>query len=200
MFITTILFAVYARRRWRWNVWLIGVASGVILVVEGAFLLANVFKIPDGGWFPLVVGVVILTLLTTWKTGRALVGDTHPAPTAHRWRRSSTGVAGSPDGEVIRVPGTAVFLYSQPGITPPGLAALVRATGALHERVYVVSIVSDDVPRVAPAAADRDDRPRPRRPRQVALHYGFMEPTTVAADLERTCSLAPRVDRLLPRP
>ena len=75
MFITTILFAVYARRRWGGIVWLIVVGTSVILVVEGAFLLANVFKIPDGGWFPLVVGVAMLTLLTTWKTGRSLIAD-----------------------------------------------------------------------------------------------------------------------------
>ena len=75
MFITTILFAVYAHRHWGWSLWLIGPSAGLILIVEGAFLLANVFKIPDGGWFPLVVGVAILTLLTTWKTGRALVAE-----------------------------------------------------------------------------------------------------------------------------
>ena len=75
MFITTILFAVYARRRWGWSLWLLAVATGVISIVEGAFLLANAFKIPHGGWFPLVVGLVIVTQLTTWKTGRALVAE-----------------------------------------------------------------------------------------------------------------------------
>ena len=107
------------------------------------------FKIPDGGWFPLVVGAAILTLLTTWKTGRALVGERVIA------RRPDlatfvAGLADAPPGEVVRVPGTAVFLYSQPGITPPSLAALVRASGALHQHVYVVSVVGADVPRVHP--------------------------------------------------
>jgi len=125
MFITTILFAVYARRHWGWSIRVIGPAAGVILLVEGAFLAANLFKIPDGGWFPLVVGALILTLLTTWKTGRALVAErirSHRTPLSAFVGQLDDG----PDGEVTRVPGTAVFLHSQPGITPDGAQRLRR--------------------------------------------------------------------------
>jgi len=179
MFITTILFAVYARRRWRWNRVATGLVAGVILLIEGAFLVANAFKIPDGGWFPLVVGLVIVVLFTTWKTGRNLV-TTRIAASRTPLRTFVSSVAA---GDVIRVAGTAVFLYSHSETTPPSLAALVRTTGTLHEDVYVVSIVIDETPRVHPS----------RRlvlnelghgAHQVTLHYGFMEETRVADDLE----------------
>jgi KUP system potassium uptake protein len=186
MFITTILFAVYARRRWRWNLWLLGLATGVILIVEGAFLVANVFKIPDGGWFPLVVGIVIVTQLTTWKTGRALV--------AARVRRHRPPLRGFVDElgstQLVRVPGVAVFLYSQPGLTPPSMSAFVDSSHALHEQVYVVSIVPAEVPRVAP-----EDRVEitdlNRGVHQAELRYGFTEQTFVADDLATHLGLAP---------
>jgi KUP system potassium uptake protein len=195
MFITTILFAVYARRQWGWALWRLAPLTGVILLVEAAFLAANLFKIPHGGWFPLVVGAVILTQLTTWKTGRALV-----AARLRRDRRPLADTAASLAARgVTRVPGTAVFLYSQPGITPPAMAALLRAAHALHRRVFAVAVVSADIPRVAPA-----DRvvvtPLAGGINQVELHYGFMELTPVAADLEQHLDLDPRtVDYFLGR-
>jgi KUP system potassium uptake protein len=189
MFITTILFAVYARRHWGWSLWLVATATGVISIVEGAFLAANLFKIPHGGWFPLVVGVVILTLLTTWKTGRALVSarirsDRRPLPAFVQ------SLANGRRGEVARVPGTAVFMHSHPGITPPSMTALVRSSGALHERVFVVSVVGADTPRVHPMqrvkATDLGHGFH-----QVELHYGFMEATRVADDLAAHLRLEP---------
>jgi KUP system potassium uptake protein len=185
MFITTILFAVYARRHWQWSLWRLVPLTGLILVVEGAFLAANLFKIPHGGWFPLVVGAIILTLLTTWKTGRALV-----AARLRRDRRPLAETAASlGERGVVRVPGTAVFLYSQPGITPPSMAALIRASHALHERVFTVAIISADVPRVAPdhrVVVGHVDAGI----HQVELHYGFMEETRVADDLEARLDLS----------
>ena len=179
MFITTILFAVYAHRTLRWNPVVTGVVAGVVLFVEGAFLAANAFKFLDGGWFPLVVGVAVMVLFVTWKSGRTLVASRiavtrTPLPVY---------VAGVARRSLVRVPGTAVFLYSQRATTPPSLAALVRTTGTLHEHVYVVAIVFEEVPRVHEA----------RRltcvevghgVHQVTLHYGFMDETRVADDLE----------------
>jgi KUP system potassium uptake protein len=187
MFITTILFAVYARRRWRWSLWLLVPMSGVILVVEGAFLLANAFKIPNGGWFPLAVGIIIVTQLTTWKTGRALVSARireHRPPLA-----TFVAELGS-RSDIVRVPGVAVFLYSQRGFTPPSMTALIAASHSLHQSVYAVSIVSADVP-----AVDTSERVEVRAldhgVHEVALHYGFMEQTLVADDLATHLALAP---------
>jgi KUP system potassium uptake protein len=163
--------------------------TGVVSIVEGAFLLANVFKIPHGGWFPLVVGVAILTLFTTWKTGRALVsarieGDRQPLATFVR------DVTEAPTGEVARVPGTAVFMHRNAGLTPPGMAALVRSVGALHEEVFVVSVAHADAPRVRPARrVNATDLGHGFH--QVELCYGFMEATPVADDLAAHLRLEP---------
>jgi KUP system potassium uptake protein len=189
MFITTILFAVYARRHWGWGLWLVAVVTGVLSIVEGAFLLANVFKIPHGGWFPLVVGVAILTLFTTWKTGRALVAERIKSD-----RRSLAtfvrDVATAASGEVDRVPGTAVFMHRNAGLTPPGMAALVRSVGALHEEVFVVSVAGADTPRVRPAHRVKTTD-LGHGFHQVELCYGFMEATPVADDLAAHLRLEP---------
>jgi KUP system potassium uptake protein len=187
MFITTILFAVYAHRRWKWNPVVTGLVAGVILVVEGAFLLANAFKIPSGGWFPLLVGVVILLLFTTWKTGRVLVAEQIRASRTPL----RTFIASCSAGSVVRVAGTAVFLHSQRGTTPPSMAALVRTTGTLHEHVYVVSIVIDETPRVHPSRrVDANDLTNGVY--EATLHYGFMEETYVADDLETHLQIRPQ--------
>jgi KUP system potassium uptake protein len=189
MFITTILFAVYARRRWGWRLWLLAVGTGGIMIVEGAFLLANVFKIPHGGWFPLVVGIVIVTQLTTWKTGRALVAERvrrDRPPLAAFVERVGTG---SPT-EITRVPGTAVFLHRQQHVTPSSMSGLVRASHALHERVFVVSIAGADAPRVDPEQrVNVTDLGHGFH--QVGLCYGFMEETRVADDLAAHLHLEP---------
>ncbi|QXC59897.1 potassium transporter Kup [Aquihabitans sp. G128] len=197
MFITTILFAVYAERHFGWNRVLVWTAAGLILVVEGAFLAANLFKIPDGGWFPLVVGVVVLTVLTTWKTGRRLV---------HERLRSGTpletfvaGLARGRSKSVVRVDGTAVFLYSDPGSTPPALLAHVRSSGALHRDVYVVAVETASSPMV-PASQRESVTDVGGGVRQVTLRYGFMEEVQVATDLESHLRIEPaRTDYFLGR-
>ena len=83
----------------------------------------------------------------------------------------------------MRVPGAAVFLYSQRLTTPPSMAALVRTTGTLHAAVYIVGIVIDDVPRVHPSPRLTCDD-LGYGVRKVTMHYGFMEETWVARDLE----------------
>jgi len=187
MFITTILFALFAHRTWGWNPILTGLFAGIVLVVEGAFLLANAFKIPDGGWVPLVVGFGIVILFTTWKTGRNLVAA-RIATTRTPLRTFISSVA---THDIVRIDGTAVFLYSQTDTTPPGLAALVRTTGTLHETVYVVSILIDETPRVHPVqrvvSTDLGYGVH-----QVTLRYGFMEETRVADALETHLGLHPQ--------
>jgi KUP system potassium uptake protein len=186
MFITTILFAVHSRKNLGWNPIAIALLAGVVLFVEGAFLAANAFKFVDGGWFPLAVGVLVVLLFTTWKAGRSLVA----AQIAATRTPLSTYVAGLEPGRVVRVPGIAVFLYSQRLTTPPSLAALVRTTRALHDVVYVVRITVDETPRVDPSQRVVCV-PVGNGVFSVTIHYGFMDETTVAADLEKQLEITP---------
>jgi KUP system potassium uptake protein len=189
MFITTILFAVYARRTFGWSRVLVWTAAGVVLVIESAFLVANLFKIPQGGWFPLVIAAVVVTVLTTWKTGRQLVRDLLRGTMPLAAFAASLGEKGQ---KVVRVDGTAVFLYSDPGITPPSLLAHVRASGALQRDVLVVSVVIASVPTVPPVERE-EVTDCGNGVRKVTLHYGFMESIYVADDLQLRVSIDPAI-------
>ena len=189
MFITTILFAAYARMHWGWSRVVVWSLAGFILLIEGAFLLANMFKIPEGGWFPLVVGVVIFSFLTTWKTGRSLV-NARRRVSRTTLDRLAANIGEQPEPALRRVDGSCVYFYSQQGLVPPSMIANMRANGLLHSSVYVVTVKTDDQPMVLPA----------RRVEvvkhlggisEVVLHYGFMERTPVARDLELHLSIDP---------
>jgi KUP system potassium uptake protein len=182
MLITTVLFYVVLRHRFRWSVASAAPLLAGFVAAETSFFAANLLKIPVGGWFPLVVGAVVFTLLTTWRTGRRLV--------AERIRGGGVPIAvfldslfaGGKAPGVVRVPGTAVFMYSNPKVTPPALVTNLQYNGVLHEKVLIVSVVTDEVPRVLPAirsqACDLGHGVH-----QVVLHYGFMEDPDVPKGL-----------------
>ncbi len=189
MFITTILFAAYAQMHWGWSRGVVWSVGGFILLIEGAFLVANLFKIPEGGWFPLVVGVVIFSLLTTWKTGRALV---HARLRVSRTTLDhlAASISEQPESALRRVDGTGVYFFSQRGLVPTSLIANMRANGLLHSSVYVVTVETDDRPVVLPARRAEVVR-HAGGISEVVLHYGFMERTPVARDLELHLSIDP---------
>ena len=187
MFATTLLFAVFVSRRWHWPKALVFSMTGVLLAIEGAFLGANLFKIPEGGWFPLVVGAVVFAVFTTWKTGKRLVYERSSAGrvTVAQYARSIDGSTG-----VVRTEGTAVFLYSRRHLVPTSLIDTVKATGALPRKVYVVCVETAHTPTV-PAAQRESAVDHPGGFREVVLRYGFMEPTPVADDLRMHCAVDP---------
>ena len=183
MFITTVLFYVVARDRWGWRKRKALLVCAPFLVVDLAFLGANLVKIPDGGWFPLVVGALVFGLMTTWRTGRVLVGK--------RLRQGelplATFIKSLGKREVTRVPGTAVFMYSRPGSTPPALLANVFHNHILHENVVILSVRTMDVPRVP--AADREELiDHGQGFFSVRLRFGFMEEPDVPAALGHVLS------------
>jgi KUP system potassium uptake protein len=172
MLITTVLFYVVLRERFGWPLGRARALCGVFLVIDAAFLGANVFKIPAGGWFPLLVAGAMFTLMTTWRTGRRLV--------AERSRRNDvplrelmSGIGRSPE-LTQRVPGTAVYLFSTPGLAPPALVANLRHNNALHERVVILSVITATKPRVLPARRATVEEIG-QGVHQVVLHYGYME-------------------------
>ncbi len=178
MVITTLLIYVVMRERWKWTGALAMSVAGGFLIVDLAYFGANLFKIPDGGWFPLVIGLSIFTLITTWKKGRQLLLIRLRSDELSMERFAASVSKTDP----IRVPGTAVYMFSQVGMTPPALLANLRHNEVLHERVIVLSVATADVPRVHGAQrAEVTDLGSGFY--QVVLRYGFMEEPDVPAAL-----------------
>jgi len=180
MLITTLLAYVVAVERWKWpKPWAVLLTS-VLVVIDGAFVGANIVKIPQGGWFPLLVAAVMFTLMTTWRSGRVRLGE-----------RIMNQVVPIEDflellrvERIVRVPGTAVYMVSHPKGTPPPLMQNAFHHRAVHESVVLLTILIEDIPRVS-------DRERVTVEElsegfvRVIAHYGFMESPNVPALLER---------------
>ena len=193
MVITTILFAVVAKERFGWSTPAATGFAVLFLALEAGFFGANLFKIPVGGWFPLVVGAVVFAVLTTWRTGRDIL--------RHRVREGATTLdvyvqrLCGEDGGPARVPGTAVYLFGDRNGIPPALLRNLRHHRVLHERIVVATVEVADVARVDPAdrAAVTD---LGHGFSQVVLRYGFMEEPYVERGLTEGAAaalgLAPR--------
>jgi len=145
MIFTTILFAVLAWRAWGWNPVLLALVAAAFLSMDFAFWTASLHKIPHGGWFPLLVAGGIFTLMTTWKTGRQILS----ARLLSRILPIDLFVADVRNHPPFRVPGTAVFLDSNPDGTPPALLHNFKHNRVLHERVVFLTVEVQDVPYVA---------------------------------------------------
>lgn len=147
MVITTVLAFVVVRKLWGWNAFASGAVVTGLLAIDLAFLGANIVKIEHGGWFPLVVGIVIFTLMSTWKRGREMVFERlHTNEIA--LQPFLDGIAKHPP---TRVPGTAVFMTAQPEGVPHALLHNLAHNKVLHERVALLTVVTEDVPWVSEA-------------------------------------------------
>ncbi|HTO01419.1 MAG TPA: potassium transporter Kup [Microthrixaceae bacterium] len=177
MAITTLLMAAFVHSKWKWPLWKVVAVSTPILVIDMAFFLANVAKIPDGGWFPIVVAITIIAFMTTWRTGRQLL--------AERIRRGEVLIddfLDEMDPETLRVPGTAVFLFKGSGAAPPALLTNSRHNHVIHERVILLSVRTSDDPYVDPK--DRAEVVEFGQGFfQVTLSYGFFEEPDVQVAL-----------------
>ena len=179
MFITACMLGVLAVIVWRWNRWLAGLVTGVFLVIDGAYLASNLTKVPDGGWFPLLVGAIAFVMLMTWSSGRRLMRE--------RMRESGMAIdtfiaASAPS--VKRVPGTAVFMSSTAEGVPPALLHNMKHNKILHQRIVILTVAIEDVPHVADQARLVTSALGSGFYR-VILRYGFMEEIDVPAALAR---------------
>jgi KUP system potassium uptake protein len=174
MVVTTLLFFVVAREQWHWPTAFAVLLVGFFLAIDLSFWAANLLKIPHGGWFPLIIGAAVFTLLTTWKRGREILSERIRAQTLPL-DLFLQEVATNPP---MRVPGVAVYMYSDPSGTPPALLHNLKHNKVLHERVAFLSVKTEEVPYVG-----RDDRvnvrPIAEDIYQVVLHYGFMQDVDV---------------------
>ena len=170
MIMTTVLFSVVARRRFGWRWPTVVTVCTVFLVVDAAFFGATLFKIPDGGWFPLVVGTIIFTIMTTWRSGRRIVRERlrrHMPPLNEFVDSVSTS-------SVVRAQGASAYLFSAVGVTPPALIASLHHHDSLHEQIFIVCVVVEPKPRV-PSSQRVGVTDLGEGFYQVVLHFGFME-------------------------
>ena len=174
MVITTLLFYFVARERWQWSrAGATGVAGGFLLI-DLAFFAANVPKVPHGGWFPLLIGAGVFTLLTTWKKGRQILADRLRDQAMPRALFLESIATHMPH----RVRGTAVFMFGDSRGTPPALLHNLKHNQILHERVVFLSVVTQEVPSV-PDADRANVQSLGHGFWQVRLSYGFMQDADV---------------------
>ena len=176
MFITACMLGVLTFAVWKWHPALSIGVTGAFLLIDGAYFASNLTKIPDGGWFPLLIAAIAFTLLTTWATGRSLVrARLHEAAMPPELFISSTG-------KVLRVPGTAVFLSSVANDIPSALLHNLKHNRVLHERVIVLTVVVSGVPYV-PAERRSETTRMGEGFFRVVLHYGFLDEIDLPAAL-----------------
>jgi KUP system potassium uptake protein len=178
MLITTMLAYLVARERWGVSRVVAGSLAVFFLSIEASFFTANLIKILHGGWFPLVVGAIVFTALSTWKQGRALLGR-RLAQRMYPFDRFLKEIAADPP---YRVPGTAVFMTSNLQGTPLTLVHNLEHNRVLHERVILLTVTTRDVPYV-PDTERSELEPIGQGFFRVTLRYGFMQEPDVRAAL-----------------
>jgi KUP system potassium uptake protein len=180
MGITTALFAVVARERFGWGLPAILAFAVPFLVIDLAFFGANVIKIADGGWFPIVVGVVVFTLMTTWFSGRRILSKR----LAESAIDTDTFVGQLAAKRIQRVRGTAIFLTRQLHGVPTALLHNIKHNKVVHECVVLLSVVVEEEPHLS--EEERSEwTSLGEGVYRLILRYGFMEdpnlPETLAS-------------------
>jgi KUP system potassium uptake protein len=183
------LATVVFRREFHWSRLTTILVFGSFFMIDATFFSANTLKFIEGGWVPLVFGITLVALMTTWLRGRDLI--------LARWRQDSLPLAPFlarvPQSRTIRVPGTAVFLTSNPGYVPTSLLHNMKHNKVLHERVLFVTVQTEDEPEVSRNRRVEVSELAPGIHR-VILHYGFMESPDIPEALEMLNSRGVPVD------
>ncbi len=178
MVITSLLATVVVARSWKWGWAKASALFACFLAVELIFLAANILKIPDGGWFPLVAGVAVFILMTTWKRGRQLLAERLKGERLELSLFLESLASSMP----TRVAGTSVFLNADPKGVPHALLHNLMHNKVIHERVVLVSVQFFDVPFVPDI-----DRVEVRKLKEnfwsVIVQYGFKDDPNIPRDL-----------------
>ena len=179
MAITTLIFYRVVRDRWHWGPTKALAVIVPLFFVDLAFFAANVPKIPDGGWLPLLIGLGLVIQMTTWRRGRAIVAQV----LQRGQRRTDEVVAEAVEDGVATVPGTAIYMFKDPGHAPPALISNLRHNHVLHETTVILSVITTQIPHVPrDRVASKTVRPGVH---QVELTFGYMDDHDVVAELLR---------------
>ena len=190
MLIDTALLAIVVLTLWKWKLWYAIPIIAIFVLVDGAYFIANLTKVPDGGWFPLLIGAVAFLLLTTWAKGRAVMraNMAEASIPIDIFTRSAVGSA-------TRVPGTAIFMASSSEGVPSALLHNIKHNKVVHERVVILTVNIQDVPFVTPKhrveATDLGNGFF-----RLILNFGFMQETNVPAALRNVSSCGDPFDMM----
>ncbi|TWD84710.1 KUP system potassium uptake protein [Kribbella amoyensis] len=194
--ITTLLYFYIVRRHWGKPLWVVIPGAAVFLTIELLFFAANLTKFAHGGWLPLLVGITVFTVLTTWQRGRALV--TKRRENEEGSLRVFVDHLHDPERRLQRVPGTAVFLNRSKSTVPLALRANVEHNHVLHEKVVILTLETLPVPRL----------PEGRRVEvdelgyaddgivMVTARFGYTQRTNVPAVLRLAAEQSPELSAL----
>jgi KUP system potassium uptake protein len=179
MVLTSVLFFVVARKRWKWGLPAAASLVTVFLIVDLSFWGASLIKIPSGGWFPLVIAVVVFTMMTTWSTGRAILAER----IAERTIPMETLLAELRTKPPIKVPGTAIYMARNAVMVPHALLQNLRHNGIIHERMIVLALATEATARVPDAERVELQEIAPGIHRVVGK-FGFVEDPDVPCLLD----------------
>lgn len=189
MGITTVLFFALVTTRWKWNFTLSLIMTVILLAIDLAFFGANIIKVEQGGWFPLAVGAIVFTVLTTWKKGRQILAERLQEITVH-----ATSFAHEiKTKDLTRVPGTAVFLYSNEHGVPPALLSNIEHNKILHEQVVILVVATREIPHVSMEERVTLERLENGFYRLI-VSYGFMDDPNLPLALEQAESVGLKLD------
>jgi KUP system potassium uptake protein len=178
MVMTVLMVGILARLRWKWKWRFVLAVPGVLLLVDLAFFAANISKITHGGWFPVVLAVLLVILMEVWRAGTRRVALLLEA----RKLSDQDFLAMIEQSRIARVAGTAVFMDRQQSGIPPSLLHNLKHNQVLHERVWLVTVLAREVPRV-PDSERIQFRQLGHGVARVVLSYGFVEEPDVPAAL-----------------
>jgi KUP system potassium uptake protein len=191
MLITTILTFFVIRYGWNYPLWLCIAATGTFFVVDVTFWGSNLLKLPDGGWFPVLIGAAMFTLMMTWKQGRGLLNEKLKADSIDL-KSFLEAVFVSPP---TRVPGTAVFLTAEPGTVPNAMLHNLKHNKVLHEHNLFVTVQSHEVPWIG-INKRVEIESLGHSCWQVILHYGFKNDPDVPRAIEAIRNHGCAIDRM----
>ena len=189
MLLTTFLLFRMMREQWHWRLATSLAVAGALVVVDGAFVCANLTKVMEGGWVPLVAAALIFLLMSAWHSGRAAL--------LHELEINSLPMKDFLESmvDVTRVPGTAVYLSRRADVVPRAMLHSLKHYKVLHERNVIVHIETEQVPRIAPSDRIAIETLGPKFYRLV-LRYGFMEHPDIPAALSRCVLEGERLDMM----
>ncbi|WOE76638.1 potassium transporter Kup [Alterisphingorhabdus coralli] len=179
MTIDTCLLAVLVIAVWKWRAWYAVPMLAIFFIVDFSYFAANLTKVPDGGWFPLMVGAIAFTMLTTWSRGRKVMRENMDdgALPLEIFAKSAMNSA-------AKVPGTAIFMASSSAGVPPALLHNMKHNKVIHERVVVLTVNIEQVPFIEPSErCEVDDLGNGFY--RLILHFGFMQKTDIPKALKQ---------------